>query len=108
MLKRSIAILAASCSTMGLAKDPGWTISESSGSVRIAHAGLTKIATRGTAVVAGDVVTTGIGARAVLVRGTEFMMVAPGSQLRVRLPDGAASAAVMGVTKISVRTEDGR
>ncbi|GAA1070748.1 exodeoxyribonuclease VII large subunit [Tsukamurella spumae] len=31
---------------------------------------------------------------------------APGSQLRVRVPDGAANTAVMGVTKISVRTED--
>ncbi|MGC5026825.1 exodeoxyribonuclease VII large subunit [Tsukamurella sp. DT100] len=39
-----------------------------------------------------------------VVRGIDEL--APGSQLRVRLPDGAASAAVMGVTKISVRTED--
>ena len=39
-----------------------------------------------------------------VVRGIDEL--APGSQVRIRLPDGAASAAVMGVTKISVRTED--
>ncbi|WP_287979859.1 FecR family protein, partial [Sphingomonas sp.] len=83
MVKRALAILATGCSTMAMAQERGWTISEASGPVQIAHAGLTKVATRGNAVVAGDTVTTGSGARAVLVRGSEFMMVAPASQLRL-------------------------
>ena len=83
MRKRILALLVASCSTTAMAQGPGWTISESSGPVRVAHAGITKVATRGSAIAPGDVVTTGAGGRAVLVRGPEYMMVAPASQLRL-------------------------
>ena len=82
--KRLIAILAASCSTMAIAKESTWTVSEMSGSVQVAHRGMSRIATRGLAVTAGDTVTTGLGARVVLVRGTEYMMVAAGSRLQLQ------------------------
>src|SRR6478672_8529580 len=68
---------------MALAAEPGWTISESAGPVQVRHAGVAKIALRGGGVAAGDTVTTGPGGRAVLVRGTEYMMVAANSQLRL-------------------------
>ncbi|MBY0303119.1 MAG: FecR family protein, partial [Sphingomonas ginsenosidimutans] len=95
-MRRALAVLlAASCSTQALAGPAGWTISEASGPVTIARAGVSTVATRGGAVSAGDVVSTGRGGRAVLVRGTEFMMVAPGS--RLRLP---AEAQPAGVTRV--------
>ena len=83
MRNRILAVLAASCSTAALAGPQGWTISEASGSVQVSRGGLTTVAARGGAIAAGDTVTTGKGGRAVLVRGTEFMMVAPNSRLRL-------------------------
>jgi hypothetical protein len=88
--KRLIAILAASCSTMAIANESTWTVSEMSGSVQVAHRGMSRIATRGLSVTAGDTVTTGPGARAVLVRGTEYMMVAAGSRLQLQ-PEAQSS-----------------
>ncbi len=90
MCKRLIAILAASCSTMAIANESTWTVSEMSGSVQVAHRGMSRIATRGLSVTAGDTVTTGPGARAVLVRGTEYMMVAAGSRLQLQ-PEAQSS-----------------
>ena len=83
MRKRLIAMLVAGCSSAAMAGEPGWTVSEISGPVQVGHGGLSKIATRGLAVGAGDTVTTGPGGRAVLTRGTEYMMVAARSQLRL-------------------------
>ncbi len=90
MFKRLIAILAASCSTMAIANETSWTVSEMSGSVHVSHRGLSRVATRGLSVTAGDTVTTGPGARAVLVRGSEYMMVASGSRLQLQ-PEAQAS-----------------
>lgn len=90
MFKRLIAILAASYSTMAIANESTWTVSEMSGSVQVAHRGMSRIATRGLSVTAGDTVTTGPGARAVLVRGTEYMMVAAGSRLQLQ-PEAQSS-----------------
>lgn len=70
MRKRILALLITSCSTAAISKEPVWTISEASGAVRVSHSGITRVATRGNTVVPGDVVTTGSGGRAVLVRGT--------------------------------------
>ncbi|WP_010218173.1 FecR family protein [Sphingomonas sp. PAMC 26621] len=83
MRKRFIAIIAAGCSSTAMATEPGWTVSETSGPVQIGHGGLSKVATRGLGVAAGDTVTTGPGGRAVLVRGSEYMMVAAASRLRL-------------------------
>ena len=69
---------------MAIANESTWTVSEMSGSVQVAHRGMSRIATRGLSVTAGDTVTTGPGARAVLVRGTEYMMVAAGSRLQLQ------------------------
>ena len=95
MRRALFAVLAATCSTPALAGPAGWSISEASGPVTIARAGISKVATRGSAVTPGDVVTTGRGGRAVLVRGTEFMMVAPASQLRLPAEEQAT-----GVTRV--------
>ena len=69
---------------MAIANESTWTVSEMSGSVQVAHRGMSRIATRGLSVTAGDTVNTGPGARAVLVRGTEYMMVAAGSRLQLQ------------------------
>ncbi|CAH0356500.1 MAG: FecR family protein [Sphingobium sp.] len=89
MHKRFLILLAATCSSTALAGTPQWKISETSGPVQVAHNGLVRVALRSGAVEAGDTVTTGRGGRAVLVRGSEFVMVAPGSQLRLPGDDQA-------------------
>jgi hypothetical protein len=65
---------------------PGWTISESSGKVSVVSTGVVKVAVRGGALTTGDFVTTGANGRAVLVRGEEYLVVAPNSRIRVADP----------------------
>ena len=65
---------------------PGWTISESSGKVAVVSTGVVKVAVRGGALTTGDFVTTGANGRAVVVRGEEYLVVAPNSRIRVADP----------------------
>ena len=95
MTKRLLTLMAAFCSTTAMAGQPGWTISESSGPVQVSRNGIVKTSTRGSTVNPGDTVTTGNGGRAVLVRGTEYMMVSARSQLR--LPAEAQSSGITSV-----------
>ena len=60
-----------------------WKISETSGDVRIVSQGKTRAAVRGALLSSGSTIATGANARAVIVRGQEFVMISPRSQLRV-------------------------
>ena len=64
----------------------GWKISEKSGTVTVLHSGVSKIALQGNAISTGDVVNTGANGRAVLVRGQEYLVIAPNSRLRIADP----------------------
>jgi len=64
----------------------GWQISEKSGTVTVLHSGVSKIALQGNAIAMGDVVNTGPNGRAVLVRGQEYLVIAPNSRLRIADP----------------------
>ena len=77
------ATLIAGCSSIAIAGEPSWIVSETHGLVQIGHVGISKVATRGLSIAAGDIVSTGPGGRAVLVRGTEYMMIASNSRLRL-------------------------
>jgi collagen type III alpha len=72
---------------------PAWTISESSGPVSVGSRGAIKIGTRGNTLSVGDTVTTGPGGRAVIVRGGEYLVLAPNTRLRVA--DPAQSSGLM-------------
>src|SRR3546814_9337413 len=63
-----------------------WTISEASSGVTISHQGSSKPAVRGEKVQTGDKVITGPNARAVLVRGEEYAIVAPNTRLEIADP----------------------
>ncbi len=70
------------------AGSPGWTVSEASGSVAITRAGVSnasfnRIASKGGKVGEGDIIATGPNGRAVIVRGEEYVIVAPNSRLRL-------------------------
>jgi hypothetical protein len=62
---------------------PPWTVSEVSGDVRLSENGRTRPATKGLLLGSGAVIATAPGARAVLVRGQEFVVISPGSRLRL-------------------------
>jgi len=66
-----------------------WHVSERSGAVTVLHSGVIKAALSGAEVVAGDLVTTGSNGRAVLVRGEDYLVVAPSSKLHVAQPVAA-------------------
>lgn len=85
-------MLAAGAAPAGAAVPP-WTISEASSGVLVVHSGISKIAARGGRAEAGDVIVTGTNARAVLVRGEEYAVVAPNSRLQVG--DPVASGGMM-------------
>src|SRR3546814_14388544 len=63
-----------------------WTISEASSGVTGSHQGSSKPAVRGEKVQTGDKVSTGPNARAVLVRGEEYAIVAPNTRLEIADP----------------------
>jgi hypothetical protein len=79
-------LLGTAMATPALAGTPAWTISEASQGVMINHAGQLKPAMRGGHAASGDVITTGPNARAVLVRGEEYAVIAPNSRLQVADP----------------------
>jgi len=72
--------------TSALAQAPAWRISEMSGDVRIVENGRAHPAARGAVVPVGAVVATAPGARAVLVRARDYVVVSPASRVRVPTP----------------------
>src|SRR4051812_16046899 len=79
-LAAPIALLFASSA---LAQAPAWHVSEATGDVRIVQNGRAHPAARGALVPEGAVVATGAGARAVIVRAHDYVVVSPASQVRV-------------------------
>ncbi len=88
-LAPAIILLSASNATAA----PPWRVSEVSGSVRLTESGVSRNAIRGALLSSGSVIATAPGARAVIVRGEEFVVISPNSQLRV--PAAAEANGVM-------------
>jgi FecR protein len=86
---KTLAVIASLLSSgAAYAGSPGWTVSETSGAVAISRAGVTnasfnRIAAKGGKVGEGDIIATGANGRAVIVRGEEYVIVAPNSRLRI-------------------------
>ncbi|QLC22283.1 FecR domain-containing protein [Parasphingopyxis sp. CP4] len=87
------ALLAAS--QPAWADGPRWQVSEASGDVQVMRAGVSRAATRGGMLYAGDILVTGNRGRAVVTRGEEYMIVSPSS--RLRMPGDTRSG---GITQI--------
>jgi hypothetical protein len=69
--------------TQAIAAAPVWKVSEVSGDVRLSEAGRTRPAAKGALLGSGAMITTAPGARAVIVRGQEFVVISPGTRIRV-------------------------
>src|SRR5688572_13834295 len=83
-LKLLVAILLfGSTLSVAQAQSGAWTVSEVSGRVTIRDGSEVETASRGSTVSAGEVVETGAGSRAVVVRGKDFVTVAPNSRIRI-------------------------
>ena len=65
---------------------PAWTFSESAGQVFVLSPGVSRAAHRNDALKVGDVVVTGPNGRAIVVRGQEYLVVAPNSRFRIADP----------------------
>src|SRR3712207_3231303 len=65
-----------------MAQGAGWKVSEVSGDVRLVQNGRVRAATRGALLSSGSTIATGGNARAVIVRGEEFVVISPRTQLR--------------------------
>jgi len=70
-------------SSTALGQVPAWHVSEVSGDVRIVEGGQAHPAARGALVPGGAIVATAPGARAVLVRARDYVVVSPASRIRV-------------------------
>jgi hypothetical protein len=77
------APLALLFATPAQAQAPAWHVSEVSGDVRIVENGRAHPAARGALVPAGATVITAAGARAVIVRAHDYVVVSPSSRVRV-------------------------
>ncbi|CAA9519648.1 MAG: hypothetical protein AVDCRST_MAG91-2118, partial [uncultured Sphingomonadaceae bacterium] len=71
---------------------PDWKVSEVTGAVRLTENGKSRPATRGALLSTGAMITTGAAARAVIVRGEEFVVISPSTQIRV--PAAAAPSKI--------------
>jgi hypothetical protein len=80
-------------STAALAQDSGWRISEVDGQVSVVRDESAIYGEEGLALQLDDVVRTSEAGRAVLVRGKEFYIVAPGAQVRIKRPEKAGMVA---------------
>lgn len=84
--KYALALPGLLLSTSALAGVPSWTMSETSGQVTVASSGMVRVGSRGATLSAGDVISTGAKGRAVIIRGQEYLVVAPNSRIRVADP----------------------
>jgi hypothetical protein len=83
------ALMATGFAAPAMAQVAQWRISEVSGQVRIVESGRARLATRGALLASGATIATAPNGRAVLVRGREYVVVSPRSQLRI--PEQAQS-----------------
>jgi hypothetical protein len=90
-----IAPLLAAMAGSAAAATPAWKVTEVSGDVRVVEGGRARAAAKGALLASGATIATGAGARAVIVRGEEFVVISPRSQ--IRLPADAAPNRIMQV-----------
>ena len=86
-----IPLLLLSATPAHAQRQAGWRVSEVSGDVRISEGGRSRAATRGALLASGSTITAGGRARAVLVRGQQYVTVSPNTQLRVAEPQAQQS-----------------
>ncbi len=80
----TLLLLTAASTARGEDRGSSWTISEAAGTVLVSQSGRVVPATRGMVVNPGATLSTGPGSRAIVVRGRDFVTIAPGS--RINLP----------------------
>ncbi|RYG89085.1 MAG: hypothetical protein EON59_02290, partial [Alphaproteobacteria bacterium] len=85
LFKFLVAMVAFVSSSVAFAQASNWTVSEAAGQVMVRDASGERRAQRGAVVAAGALVATGPGAKAVLVRGKDFVTVAANSRVRIPL-----------------------
>ncbi len=88
LAKKSLVVAALMASTSAIASS-GWSVSEASGSVTITRGDNVIQARKNSRLNEGDVIRTGKGARAVLVRGKEYVVVSPKAHIRIAEPEKA-------------------
>ena len=82
-MRAFIALLLLLWSPTAFAQSVPWRVTEAAGQVEVRRGAQAVAARRGATVAPGDVVSTGANGRAVLVRGRDFVIVSPSTQLRV-------------------------
>ena len=75
-----------SSSHAAMAQSTGWTVSEAAGTVIVRDGSGDRPVRRGTVIAEGATLSTGPGARAVVVRGKDFMTVNANSRVRIPVP----------------------
>lgn len=79
----ALSLVAILCSGPASAAGSGWTVSRVGGPVSIKMGRNVRQASPGLTLPSGAIITTGAGARALLIRGDEYIVVSPRSQLRI-------------------------
>lgn len=92
VVRKTVFAVALLTSGAAYAGTPGWSVSEASGPVFVSKVGLAKTSavTRGAGLSEGDIISTGKGGRAVIVRGGEYLTVAPNTRLQLTEPKAGA------------------
>src|SRR5687767_14388132 len=83
MIKVAIGLAILAAPALASAATPAWRVSETSGDVRLVQNGQSRQAVRNALLASGAMVVTGAKAKAVIVRGEEFVVISPNTRLRL-------------------------
>lgn len=78
-----LAPLLLAMGTAAIGQTASWRVSEVSGDVRVVEGGRARAATRGMLLSSGSTIATAARARAVIVRGQDYVQISPSSRLQV-------------------------
>jgi len=104
-LRALIALLLLLWSPAAFAQGVSWRVTEAAGQVELRRGTQAVAARRGAVLAPGDLVSTGANGRAVLVRGRDFVIVSPGSRLRVPGSTEAGGAQHVRMQQVSGRAQ---
>jgi len=78
---------------------PSWRVSEATGQVQLLENGQARAARKGALLSSGSVIATAANARAVIVRGKEFVVISPSTRIRVPLAEESRGGLMQMITE---------
>lgn len=93
LLRHTAIAIALSTSSIAMAENSGWTLSQTDGQISVIRDGKALYGAEGTQLKIGDIVKASKAARAILVRGNNTAILSPNGQIRITKPQTKGAVA---------------